>query len=57
MQTYFILKQFYPNAEVWVVKLNEDDTVYEYSTLEEAEAGLESVQALYPNNVCRVGIK
>lgn len=51
---YYILKQFYPGANVWVVQLNESDPVYEYATLEEAEAALPSVQALYPDNLCKV---
>jgi len=51
---YYILKQFYPGAQVWVAKLDENDPEYSYATLEEAEAALPSVQALYPNNECKV---
>jgi hypothetical protein len=51
---FYIVKQFIPNAQVWVVKLNGDDNVYEYNTSEEAEAALVVVQPLYPNNQCRV---
>lgn len=51
---YYIVKQFIPNAQVWVVKLDADDTAYEYGTLEEAEVALIDVQALYPNNECRI---
>lgn len=51
---YYILKQFYPGAQIWVVQLNESDPVYSYATLEEAEAALPSVQELYPNNLCKV---
>ena len=51
---YYILKQFYPGANVWVEKLTPEDTIYSYDTLEEAEAALPEVQALYPDNLCRV---
>ena len=51
---YYILKQFFPGAEIWVAKLNAEDTEYVYSTLEEAETALPSVQELYPNNLCKV---
>jgi hypothetical protein len=51
---FYILKQFIPNAEIWVAKLNDSDSEYSYSTLEEAEAALPEVQALYPNNQCKV---
>jgi hypothetical protein len=51
---YYILKQFFPGAEIWVAKLNAEDTEYVYSTLEEAETALPTVQELYPNNLCKV---
>jgi hypothetical protein len=51
---YYILKQFFPGAEIWVAKLNAEDTEYIYSTLEEAETALPTVQELYPNNLCKV---
>ena len=50
----YILKQFLPNAEIWVAKLNDSDPEYAYPTLEEAETALPSVQDLYPNNQCKV---
>ena len=50
----YILKQFVPNAEIWVAKLNDSDPEYTYSTVEEAEEALPSIQALYPNNQCKV---
>lgn len=52
--TYYILKQFIPNAEIWVAKLDADDPEYIYPTLEEAETALPEVQLLYPNNLCKV---
>ena len=54
MTTYFILKQFYPGAEIWVYKLNDTDTEYSYDTLEEAETALPEIQTLYPNNICKI---
>ena len=40
-------------AEVWVAKLNADDTIYSYPSLEEAEEALPSVQLLYPDTELR----
>jgi hypothetical protein len=34
---YYVLKQFLPNTQIWVWKLNEEDTGYVYDTPEEAE--------------------
>jgi len=51
---YYILKQFYPGAEIWVLQLNDEDNIYEYTTLEEAETALPEVQLLYPDNVCKI---
>jgi hypothetical protein len=50
----YILKQFLPDVEIWVAKLNDSDPEYAYSTLEEAETALPSIQDLYPNNKCKV---
>jgi hypothetical protein len=54
MEQFYILKQFYPGAEIWVAKLNEEDTKYTYPTLGEAEEALPTVQVLYPDNLCKV---
>lgn len=43
-----------PGSQIWVLKLSLDDTAYSYNTLEEAEQALPEVQALYPNNLCKV---
>lgn len=51
---YYILKQFVPGAEIWVAKLNDSDPEYVYSTLEEAAEAFPSVQALYPDNKCKI---
>ena len=52
--TYYILKQFYPGADIWVAKLNDSDTEYSYNTIEEAETSLPEIQTLYPNNICKI---
>ena len=49
-----IVKQFLPDADIWVAKLNDSDPEYAYPTLEEAETSLPSIQTLYPNNKCKV---
>lgn len=51
---YYILKQFLPAADIWVIQLSPEDPIYSYNTVEEAEAALPEVQALYPNNLCKV---
>jgi hypothetical protein len=34
---YYVLKQFLPNTQIWVWKLNEEDTGYVFDTPEKAE--------------------
>lgn len=51
---YYILKQFYPGADIWVLKLDNIDKEYLYNTIEEAETALPDIQKLYPNNVCKI---
>lgn len=34
---YYVLKQFVPGSQIWVWKLNEEDTGYVYDTEQEAE--------------------
>lgn len=51
---FYILKQFIPGTQIWVAQLNPNDPVYSYNTLEEANIALPEVQALYPNNECKV---
>lgn len=55
MKKYYILKQLEPGAPIWAAKLNVTDTIYEYSTESQAVSALASVQANYPNNLCKVG--
>jgi hypothetical protein len=51
---YYILKRFYPGAEIWVGKLNDTDPEYSYPTLEEAETALVELQPSYPNNELKI---
>jgi hypothetical protein len=34
---YYVLKQFIPDSQIWVWKLNEEDTGYVFNNLEQAE--------------------
>lgn len=34
---YYVLKQFFPGAQIWVWKLTPEDTGYVYDTEQEAE--------------------
>jgi hypothetical protein len=34
---YYVLKQFLPNTQIWVWKLNEEDTGHVFDTEQEAE--------------------
>lgn len=46
---YVILKQFIPgNEQIWVEKLDANDPIYEYDTLEEAEVKKEELQLADP---------
>jgi len=55
MDIYYILKRFAPGADIWVVKLDESDSEYSYSTLEEAEAALIILKPQYANNDLKIG--
>lgn len=54
MTTYYILKRFFPGADIWVAKLNDSDPEYSYPTLEEAEAAVILLQPQYPNNELKI---
>jgi len=51
---YYILKNFYPGSQIWVEQLTPEDPIYSYETPEAAESALPEVQALYPDNLCKV---
>lgn len=47
---YVILKQFIPgNDQIWVEKLDPNDTIYEYDTLQEAEVKKAELQLADPS--------
>jgi hypothetical protein len=54
MAQYFVLKQAFPNAEIWVAQLGETDTIYVYETREEAQAKLEELEAEFPDRKFKV---
>jgi hypothetical protein len=46
---YKIEKQFIPgNSQIWVLKLNPDDPIYEYDNEAEAQAKADELQAADP---------
>jgi hypothetical protein len=51
----YILKQFLPDAEIWVAKLNDSDPEYAYPTLEEAEIRCKMLRELDPIHDIMVG--
>lgn len=51
---YYILKQFVPNTQIWVAKLDDNDPMYWYPTLEEAEAALVTLKPNYPDRALKV---
>lgn len=55
MKKFYILKQLLPGSPVWVAKLNNGDTIYEYNTQSEAQNALNTVKNNYPDNECKVG--
>jgi hypothetical protein len=43
---YIVLCEFLPgNSQIWVARLNPEDPIYEYDTLEECEAKAAELQA------------
>ena len=53
---YFILKQFMPDADIWVASLGPGDPIYSYPTQEEAEAAITELQPSYPDNKLKVSV-
>ena len=42
---YIVLKKFLPEIDnIWVARLNEGDPIYEFDTLEEAQAKAQELQ-------------
>jgi hypothetical protein len=51
---YYVLKQFLPNTQIWVWKLNEEDTGYVYDTPEEAEDMCDTLKTQDPSREYKV---
>ena len=51
---YYVLKQFIAGSQIWVWKLNEEDTGYVYNTEEEAEDMCLYLEAQDPSRQYRV---
>lgn len=49
MTIYYVLKQAFANAEIWVSKLTTEDPIYEYPTEAEAQAKADELQAADTN--------
>ncbi len=51
---YFVVKQAFINAEIWVTKLTAEDPIYVYSTEAEAQAKCDELAAEDPNRRFKV---
>jgi len=51
---YYVLKQFAPNAEIWVARLNADDIAYIYDNEIEAQAKCDELAAEDPTRRFKV---
>lgn len=51
---YFVVKQAFINAEIWVTKLTADDTIYVYPTEAEAQAKCDELAAEDPSRRFKV---
>ena len=54
MTTYYVLKQAFINAEIWVSKLTAEDPIYEYPTEAEAQAKCDELAAENPGRRFKV---
>jgi hypothetical protein len=54
MTEYYILKQFMPDADIWVASLNESDPIYKYDTEAEAETAIAELQPSYPDHKLKI---
>lgn len=55
MTTYYVLKQAFVNAEIWVAQFGPEDPIYEYSTYDEAQAKCDELAAQDPGRRFKVG--
>ena len=51
---YYVLKQFVPGADIWVLQLNAEDPIYSYSTEAEAQAKCDELYAQDPSRQYKV---
>ena len=51
---YYVLKQFVPGADIWVLQLNPDDPIYSYPTEAEAQAKCDELHAEDPTRQFKV---
>lgn len=52
---YFIYKEFLPGSPfAWVLKLDDNDPIYSYLTMSDAEEALTTVQLSYPGRELRI---
>jgi len=51
---YFVLKQAFINAEIWVSQFGPDDPIYVYPTEAEAQAKCDELALEYPNRRFKV---
>lgn len=51
---YFVVKQAFINAEIWVTKLTADDPIYVYPTEAEAQAKCDELAAEDPTRRFKV---
>jgi hypothetical protein len=51
---YYVLKQFVPGADIWVLQLNPDDPIYSYPTFDEAQAKCDELHAEDPTRQFKV---
>ena len=51
---YFVVKQAFANAEIWVAKLTAEDPIYVYPTEAEAQAKCDELAAADPNRRFKV---
>jgi len=54
MTKYYVLKQAFVNAEIWVSQFGPDDPIYEYPTEAEAQAKCDELAAEDPNRRFKV---
>lgn len=54
MTQYYVLKQFIPGADIWVLKLNNDDTAYIYDTEAEAQTKCDELAVEDPSRKYKV---